>query len=231
MAAFYRATLRDFLSDQPRTVLGCLTAHVTHNELQRRQIKAWECEIDLLRLVCGTLSGRFPGAHMWSLLLEYPIPRRQKRLDAVMLAHDVIFCMEFKTEEKAHSLQARRQVEDYALDLRDFHEVSRGRRLVPIVVVPKASSARFTSIDDSREPVTSVRLANAVDLSEVLGDVFEGLHCGNRDPINVEEWDKSPYRPVPTIIEAAEALYSGHNVRKIAHSHAGASHLTLTPDK
>jgi hypothetical protein len=36
---------------------------------------------------------------------------------------------------------------------------------------------------------------------------------------------------VPTIIEAAEALFAGHNVREIAHSHAGATNLTLTSDK
>src|SRR6266446_4202912 len=231
MAAFYRATLHGFLSDQPHTVLGCLTAHVTHNELQRRQIKAWEREIDLLRLVCGTLLGRFSDAPTWSLLLEYPIPRRQKRLDAVVLAHDVILCIEFKTEDKAHSLQARRQVEDYALDLRDFHEASRVGRLAPIVVVPKAPRSRIASIDDSTDPVASVRLANEADLSEVVAEVFECLHCENRDPINAEKWDKSPYRPVPTIIEAAEALYAGHNVREIAHSHAGATNLTLTSEK
>ena len=28
--------------------------------------------------------------------------------------------------------------------------------------------------------------------------------------------------PIPTIIEAAEALYAGHNVREISRSHAGA---------
>src|SRR4029453_6440918 len=36
---------------------------------------------------------------------------------------------------------------------------------------------------------------------------------------------------VPTIIEAAEVLFAGHNVREIAHSHAGAKNLTATSDR
>jgi hypothetical protein len=41
----------------------------------------------------------------------------------------------------------------------------------------------------------------------------------------------SAYRPVPTIIEAAEALYAGHDVREITHSHAGRKNLAETSDK
>jgi hypothetical protein len=49
--------------------------------------------------------------------------------------------------------------------------------------------------------------------------------------MELEAWNLSAYRPVPTIVEAAEALYAGHNVREIAHSHAGAINLTLTSDR
>lgn len=41
---------------------------------------------------------------------------------------------------------------------------------------------------------------------------------------------KSEYRPTPTIIEAASALYAGHNVREISRSHAGAENLTKTTE-
>ena len=34
-------------------------------------------------------------------------------------------------------------------------------------------------------------------------------------------WESSPYRPTPTIIEAARALYSGHNVEEITRNEAG----------
>src|SRR5207249_7153094 len=56
-------------------------------------------------------------------------------------------------------------------------------------------------------------------------------HRRRSTPIPPKAWDNSPYHPVPTIIEAAEALYAGHNVSEIAHSHAGAINLTLTSER
>jgi hypothetical protein len=160
--------------------------------------------------------------------MEYPIPRRQKRLDAVLLAADVIFCLEFKTEAKVHSLQSQRQVEDYALDLRDFHEASRDRRIVPVVVVPKAEPAAKLVEQNSQDFVRDVTLTNASDLAQSLLTAFDAEHRADFAPINATNWDNSPYHPVPTIIEAAEALFAGHNVSEIAHSHAESINLTRT---
>ena len=51
------------------------------------------------------------------MILEYPIPRRQKRIDAVVLSQERIFCLEFKTGGQKLPHSALNQVEDYALDL------------------------------------------------------------------------------------------------------------------
>jgi putative protein kinase ArgK-like GTPase of G3E family len=40
--------------------------------------------------------------------------------------------------------------------------------------------------------------------------------------------NESKYFPTPTIIEAAQSLYSGQNVKEISRSHAGAENLTET---
>lgn len=233
MPGYYRATLAAFLADDPTRVLGELTAATPHNELQRRQIKAWEREIEVLRSSCADLLrfGSESDTSKWTLLLEYPIPRRMKRLDRVVLAADMIFCLEFKTEDKSHSRQAQRQVEDYALDLRDFHAASRERRIVPIVVVPKAPPVTDLYDYDQSDMVGAIRLANTADLAKILLEAFKIGHQPQSKPIDGTEWDVSAYRPVPTIIEAAESLYAGHNVREIAHSHAGAINLTLTSDR
>ena len=231
MAAFYKATLADFLAHSPDEILGSLLRSYQHNELQKRQARAWEIEIGVLKSVCTDLIRLDPSTAQWSLLLEYPIPRRQKRLDAVLVAADVIFCLEFKTADKTHTIQPQRQVEDYALDLRDFHEASLDRRIVPIVIVPKAPAATNSTDKVSADAVREVRLANASDLAAILFAAFEAEHREGFVPIDPATWDNSPYRPVPTIIEAAEALFAGHNVREIAHSHAGATNLTITSDR
>lgn len=231
MSAYYRATLEAFLADDPKRVLGVLTAATPHNELQRKQIKAWEREIRVLKSSFGDLLHNAPDAAKWELLLEYPIPRRMKRLDGVLLAADVIFCLEFKTEDRCHSRHSQRQVEDYALDLRDFHEASRGRRIVPVVVVPRATPVSETLGGIQADAVKKIELANATDFAAVLARAYEANYQPQNEPIDAATWDASAYRPVPTIIEAAEALYAGHNVREIAHSHAGGINLTLTSDR
>jgi len=231
MAAFYRATFADFLAHPPNEILGALLGSYQHNELQKRQTKAWKKEIQVLKGVCTELVRLSPLSGKWSLLLEYPIPRRHKRLDAVLLAEDVIFCLEFKTEHKAHSLQPQRQVEDYALDLRDFHEESRDRRIVPVVVVPKAAPAKDSVVRVFTDAVRDVKLTNASDLAQILLTAFGAEHRDGSMPIDPTAWDNSSYRPVPTIIEAAEILFAGHNVSEITHSHAGAMNLTTTSDR
>ena len=46
--------------------------------------------------------------------------------------------------------------------------------------------------------------------------------------INIQEWNQASYRPTPTIIEAAKALYQGHQVEDISRSDAGAINLKIT---
>ena len=209
-------------------ILGSLLHSYQHNELQRQQSKAWEVEIAVLKTTCADLIRLDSNSARWSLLLEYPIPRRHKRLDGVLVAADVIFCLEFKTADKAHSAASQRQVEDYALDLRDFHEVSCNCRIVPVVIVPKAPKADNSNDSISTDAVREVLLANASDLADIILAAFHIEHQSNAKLIDPAAWDDSPYRPVPTIIEAAEALFAGHNVTDIAHSHADAENLNKT---
>ena len=230
MAAFYRANLEQFLADDSSRIIGSLASRTQHTDLKKKQIKAWEREVRVLKAACHELASVNQSSLSWSLLLEYPIPRRHKRLDAVLLSEDVIFCLEFKTEDAAHTLQAQRQVEDYALDLRDFHAASSGRRIVPVVVVPKAPDA-INRVLEWGDPVCHVLLANETDLPSVIHSAFSTAHQEASSPIVPDAWDDSPYRPVPTIIEAATGLYAGHQVTEIAHSHAGAINVTTTADR
>ena len=133
MPAFYRSTLQEFLSDDPHRVLGVIHEQSSINgftDLKERQSKAWQVQLKVLRTSCLFLLTRFEDAKNWGILFEYPIPRRQKRVDVVLLARDVILCLEFKTGETQHQKSTDRQVEDYALDLRDFHDFSSTLQMV-----------------------------------------------------------------------------------------------------
>ena len=52
----------------------------------------------------------------------------------------------------------------------------------------------------------------------------------NEPEFDYVTWENSEYLPTPTIVEAAQALYRGHNVHDITRSDAGAENLTVTTD-
>src|ERR1035437_2787655 len=172
MPAYYRATLAEFRVDDPKRILGLLTAASGESgvaELKHRQTKAWQAEIGMLKAAAGWLVEDDNTRAHWTLLFEYPIPRRRGRIDAVFLAADIIFCVEFKTKEQRHSRQTEQQVEDYALDLRDFHQQSHGRRIIPFAVSAKAIAEPPTvSPADWIDAVRPMWLANASDLASQI---------------------------------------------------------------
>lgn len=230
MPAYYRATLTEFLADEPQRILGVLasrSAQQGFTDLKQRQTRAWERQITALRNTATELTGIVTDSASWGVLLEYPIPRRQKRIDVVLLAADVIFCVEFKTEERDHTAQARQQAEDYALDLRDFHEESRHLRIVPVTVALRAEASCESVASRSSDLVRATRAVSGRDLARIVADSF-AAETRSGPQLDVARWDTSAYRPVPTIIEAAESLFAGHDVREIAHSHADATNLTAT---
>src|SRR3954464_5252612 len=61
-----------------------------------------------------------------------------KRADALLILGGIIFVVEFKIGAREHSPSALDQVEDYALDLKNFHEGTHSCPVVPILVSSKA---------------------------------------------------------------------------------------------
>jgi hypothetical protein len=58
--------------------------------------------------------------------------------------------------------------------------------------------------------------------------IAQALKWAPSAPIRAEEWEAGRYKPTPTIIEAAMALYAGHGVAEISRSDAGAKNLGAT---
>ncbi len=226
MPAFYRAAACEFLAHEEDLIVGrqsgVTSAALT--ELSAEQLAAWREQVSILRsALAGSSSGN------WHLLLEYPIPRRGKRIDAVILAGSLILVIEFKCGARKHDREARVQVEDYCLDLRDFHAESRKRTLVPILAATRAPEQPFPSgeVVDGFAPVW---FSNATSLASVFEAVVVRYRSLGQDSIDPERWDRAEYAPTPTIVEAARALYQGQNVREISRCHAGAENLTKTSE-
>jgi hypothetical protein len=144
MPAFYRRAIFDFLSDSVDEIIGRLTSSAAKAgffQLAHAQTVAWEAEIGTLKACAKQLVSKF-NAETWQILLEYPTPRRGKRIDAVLIAWNVLLVLEFKNGVCDFNGDAVAQVEDYCLDLADFHKESYGRSIVPNVVASLSVRSR-----------------------------------------------------------------------------------------
>lgn len=230
MPGYYVATVQQFLIQSRSEIIGILLAGIQHEQFSTFHLKAaeaWEDEIETLKRALNETTGAHPAALNWGIVLEYVIPRRQKRVDAVVLMGNVVCAFEFKTS--IADIGSCRQVEDYALDLRDFHSASKGLRIMPIVVAPEFSGRIPACIGG--DWVAQVQWCTPVTLASTLLSISQCCLQPDSQQINVENWSVGKYHAVPTIVEAALAIFAGMEVREIAHSHASAENLTSTVDE
>ena len=157
------------------------------------------------------------------------IPRRAKRIDCVLLIPNCVVVIEFKCGAKVCDRQAIAQVEDYCLDLRDFHRASKAINIVPILVATAADPEAAVTLE-TVESVKPVLRSNQHELALRLEHCLAHYSTPDALPIDLQGWNDSEYVPTPTIVEAAQSLYAGNNVREIARSHAGAENLTRTTE-
>lgn len=228
MVAFYSNNVATFLRDQPARIVGSLSTAIIKQFSgdESRQLTSWIEEVQVLQGCLDDCITEFEAAKNWGILLEFPLLRLQKRLDVVLLVGETVVVLEFKVGATSYSPADVRQVEGYALDLRDFHAPSHDRAIVPVLCATEAP-ARL------REPahtsgVGATILCNRHNLVDLFR-VFAKAHCSNQ--VDFREWQSGEYRPVPSIIEAAELLYAGHSVREIANAAADPTNLGSATDR
>jgi Uncharacterized conserved protein (DUF2075) len=224
MASFYRATVGEFLAHTEEHILSRLaTAYATRGYTSQYsdQTLTWERDIRSLRGSLEQCVINSDSASSWGLLLEFSIPRKELRIDSVLLIRDVIVVLEAKTGHIA--LQARRQIEEYSLLLHYFHKASMAHRIVPIIVSSDAVEANLIALNQRElfPQLATYWVTEVVRSSwQFLSKVLLAIEKHSTGQMNLEAWDSSPYFPVPSIIEAALALKSGLSIREIAHAEA-----------
>lgn len=220
--AYYSDSITDFLGKSSNEIVGQLVSAAETNgaSIETTQTHAWREQIEILH------DALMPFRSRGSLYFEYGIPRLGRRIDVLALIDAVIFVLEFKVGESHFTGTAIDQVCDYALDLKNFHETSHSAPVAPILIPTGAANAtasiKFTPQNDRvLEPI----LATPQSLREIVQKVLE-FAGGSR--IEPAAWEAGRYRPTPTIIEAAMALYGGHKVEEISKTDAGADNLAVT---
>lgn len=212
LRAYYGKSIADFIQEDDLNILGTLAKHHGYQTLEKSQQNAWERQITILKSQLAELTGY--------IYFEFSIPRMGKRVDNIVILGDKIFLLEFKVGSEQYDKHAIDQVIDYALDLRNFHEGSHYANLIPILIAEKAPI--FENNFQTAQNLDQAILLNAQNLNEF----FKPYDSSSL--MDVLAWEQSPYKPTPTIIEAAQALYQNHDVAEITRSDAGAKNLSAT---
>ena len=131
-----------------------------------------------------------------------------------------------KISKKNYPNYAYEQVMDYALDLKCFHKESHSRMLIPMLVCTEAFSRNRDYTFDDYNIIAPIS-CNKNNLGEKIKDVGAKFKQVN---FSYHEWINALYMPTPTIVEAAQALYRGHDVDEITRKDASAINLSQTTD-
>lgn len=214
--AYYSDTLTNFLKKSKLEIFGelCSNDQFSAEDLQKN---TWKTEIDILKEQLIT----FKDGH---IILEYTIPRIGNRIDGIFIYKGIVFLLEFKVGSNTYSNHDTEQVIDYALDLNSFHKESHNKLLVPILICTKASNKDF-SISLMKDNILNPLYCNKNNIANCINNVIENFTQNEFSPY---DWINSIYMPTPTIIEAAQVLYHGHNVEEISRNDASAINLTRT---
>jgi hypothetical protein len=185
------------------------------------QLPAWEGTLRCLR----TALAKWAEAAGWRLILEFPMRRLGRRMDAVLVTPRAIVVLEFKVGSEAFDTDARRQAWGYALDLQDFHAGSRNQVIVPILVATAARPG-LTDWPLALAGAMPPLVASETSLPGLLRDLWARLPA--HDTIDVAAWSAARYQPVAGIIDAARTLYAQNSVADIAAAGADARNLRET---
>lgn len=216
---YYAESITGFLNESSNEILGRIHSNDPHAETRLQQTNTWESEINILK---QQLAGLTEG----QIIFEYVIPRMGKRVDVVFLHMNIVYLLEFKCGDTEYKASTFDQVYDYALDLRNFQKESHDKLLVPIIIATNAPKVDL-QIEEIDRIITPLK-CNSQNIREAIEAVNKTYQESAFDYI---EWQNSEYLPTPTIIEAAKALYRGHNVHEITRNDAGAKNLTITTNK
>ena len=223
----YGGRLADFVADDPETIVGRLHQSIAEDgfrQLWTTQTAAWREEVGFLKTACSQLIEANTSASRWTILLEYEIARRGRRIDAVLLTNSAVVVLEFKIGLPAANSSSRWQAYEYGLDLRDFHGNSRDHPIVPIVV-PTGSTGGQQVIPLVGGDFSAARVYDVIEsppehLAAIVSAVTAGSVGSSSPPIDHEAWCSANYRPSLNIIEASEKVFAGHQVREISHATA-----------
>lgn len=217
MVAYASYTAQQFLAIPQDMIFARLVqsdAASGFSQFSHKQGWSWTETIPTIRSACESLiaaSDRYSGV---GVVLEYRIPRREKRLDAAFLFSNTIAVVEFKAGSVSATKEAISQVSDYCLDLAYYHAQSQGKKIVPIVCATE-SQANYIIPAFGDTLIGSTYCVGKGDLCALLLQLASEDEDNPQGLIQHHQWCSSSYRPIPGILETAVSLFNKHGAEDI----------------
>lgn len=222
---FYYSDIKSFLGESLEQIFGKLSRNDEYDTAATQKY-AWEQEIVVMKQVLESYRNE-PG---W-VIFEYTIPRIGKRIDVVLLLRERVFAIEFKVGEEEIKHADVDQVLDYALDLKNFHQGSAQRMIVPILVpTENEKTSTICQLSHYDDGIYEPMVANKDSLGLVIDKVLQQQIPQLQYDVPLCDWVRSRYAPTPTIVEAASALYTQHSVADITRHEAEGEQLERTTE-
>lgn len=205
--AYYSACIGEFLRDGRGCLAELAKCGAAEGSVEGSQMGAWEAQIECLQKSLLGIDGK--------ILLEFVVPRIGSRIDAVLLLDHAVVVLEFKVSNQSRKepgQEGYQQVWDYALDLKNFHKASHDLEIVPILIGRQSINRDNKLTERADDGVYRPIRTDFGGLRPVLQNIIRELK-GNK--IDKENWEKASYLPTPSIVEAAQAVFSSNAVDNI----------------
>jgi DUF2075 family protein len=200
----WAGSVQDFVTLDPTSVLESLESH--HDSLiggggSGSQVEAWRDEIQIMQESLRTCITCNAVAAVWSIILEYELPMEGgRRPDVVVLAGSTVLVLEFKGGMPKPTVPAIDQVNAYARDLAEYHEVTHQyglgvdeRSVIPVLVL--------TAVEVMGVDVGQTIVVGRSDISEWLAQM------ATEGSISLVDWLNSAYAPLPSLVSAAKRIF------------------------
>lgn len=245
--AWYSASRLEFLQTSSDRIANQLAGRAAMEslEVEKSQAQEWHESIQVLQQNLDDRLALLRRAlqqaaceSIRDVVLEFDFRRRGLRLDCVLLADGALIVIEFKRTRLGRA--DRDQVMSYAVNLLEFHRVTREwcerdqAVIVPVLTLTRgtlSSRPSWPGLGGHSWSSISTRPleCDAAGLKEALGVALENRR--SMVPMPRATWLKSPFCPSSSILDATVSLYGNHDVAAIEEHAASREAIEASTDE
>jgi hypothetical protein len=171
------------------------------------QIEAWKDSLNVLK---DTLRSESPTRKKLTFISEYYLPRENgRRPDVIVLSGSKLLVLEFKMKGKALFIDID-QAADYKRDIQNYHEPSQVMTVESVLMLSQLSNHY---VEGNRRGIIEAS-------PDYLGHILDTYFSEDQEISSegLENWINGGFRPLPTIIDAAQRMFRDGDIPNIRNA-------------